>query len=1058
MIDKEKFHNFKIGSIVRIELENFMIYKHIEFLPGPFLNLILGPNGSGKSALVCSIIMGFGGDPQITGRSSNLIDYVRTGAHSASIIIEIHNPMGKNQLIQREIRISRNNRKTECHNVWRLNQKTVKKEEIAEFTKRINIDVNNLCQILPQERVVEFSRLNSKDLLFSTEKSIGNVNMYEQHMKLIELSSEIVDLESKISETKSFLIKYKNFQTNIEPDLKLIQEKKRYEENIQWLYKKQVWLQYEEKRLVYLAARNEFDEKKKEYDEFVSKIEPLKINREKAVKMYREIKQTKQTSKFISKLAESYKTIQMFRNTQKEHVASYHETLSEQKRNKDRLSQYRQDYRNYTNDLENHPKMSDLEADSAKIKAKLDEFDKKIRENISASSTHRSRYENAISEKRFHDNRKKEIKNLFNARMEKINQRDTWTRSAYEWLLKNKDRFEGEVFPPLITQINVVSDEYANSVEVAIGTMDMSTFLFEKLSDLEYFNENLKKDLNIRVNVAMIPQNDIDNEPTFNIEKYKFLGIFARVSDLFTAPKKVMSYLIKNYHINQIPVGNAITEDKIQELINHSSFRKIITPKNLYLIVISSYDGEKSTQIIPMPPAKFLNIIINDKEIEEIDRTLVVLEKQITESQAMVQKYTNENDILKENRGKLSDEFKTIGIRKSGLRTIQAKIDEKKRQIDHLEKLLKSENKHKEELIKNLEEQHRKEMSLLEKLPNVLVEAIKFNKSDLLAASKAKKISRIKDRLEIIYSNLESHKNEKFVVINQLNNNFKELQKTTREFRKYAIEKSGFNFNEDLDEEIRKKMHDLPEKLDEISDMIDTLKLRCEGIQDVDQSLLEDYKRYQLEIQNKYSECEKYEQQLDCRKQEINSLKPIWLTELKGLIDKINENFTKFMDHLNYSGEVYLFTGDKEYSFDDYGIRIKVKFRDAEPFKDLDVYHQSGGERSVSTMVYMLSLQELAHVPFRVVDEINQGMDENNERCVFDLIAEVSKRNSSQYFLLSPKLLTKLKYTDEMKIHIIFNGPHSYVNWNKSIEDILQDDEDDGIKQEEEMIYENNDD
>lgn len=40
--------------------------------------------------------------------------------------------------------------------------------------------------------------------------------------------------------------------------------------------------------------------------------------------------------------------------------------------------------------------------------------------------------------------------------------------------------------------------------------------------------------------------------------------------------------------------------------------------------------------------------------------------------------------------------------------------------------------------------------------------------------------------------------------------------------------------------------------------------------------------------------------------------------------------------------------------------------------KDLDAYHQSGGERSVSTMIYMLSLQELANVPFRVVDEINQ--------------------------------------------------------------------------------------
>lgn len=105
--------------------------------------------------------------------------------------------------------------------------------------------------------------------------------------------------------------------------------------------------------------------------------------------------------------------------------------------------------------------------------------------------------------------------------------------------------------------------------------------------------------------------------------------------------------------------------------------------------------------------------------------------------------------------------------------------------------------------------------------------------------------------------------------------------------------------------------------------------------------------------------------------------------------------------------------------------------------KDLDAYHQSGGERSVSTMIYMLSLQELANVPFRVVDEINQGMDETNERFVFDLIAEVSRKNSSQYFLLSPKLLPNLNYTPEMKVHIIFNGPHIYVNWNNVFANLL---------------------
>jgi hypothetical protein len=45
-------------------------------------------------------------------------------------------------------------------------------------------------------------------------------------------------------------------------------------------------------------------------------------------------------------------------------------------------------------------------------------------------------------------------------------------------------------------------------------------------------------------------------------------------------------------------------------------------------------------------------------------------------------------------------------------------------------------------------------------------------------------------------------------------------------------------------------------------------------------------------------------------------------------------------------------------------------------------HRQSGGERSVSTMLYLIALQEFTKCPFRVVDEINQGMDAVNERKV----------------------------------------------------------------------------
>lgn len=46
---------------------------------------------------------------------------------------------------------------------------------------------------------------------------------------------------------------------------------------------------------------------------------------------------------------------------------------------------------------------------------------------------------------------------------------------------------------------------------------------------------------------------------------------------------------------------------------------------------------------------------------------------------------------------------------------------------------------------------------------------------------------------------------------------------------------------------------------------------------------------------------------------------------------------------------------------------------------------QSGGEKSVSTIMFLLSLQNITETPLRVVDEINQGMDQTNERKVFQV-------------------------------------------------------------------------
>ena len=158
-----------------------------------------------------------------------------------------------------------------------------------------------------------------------------------------------------------------------------------------------------------------------------------------------------------------------------------------------------------------------------------------------------------------------------------------------------------------------------------------------------------------------------------------------------------------------------------------------------------------------------------------------------------------------------------------------------------------------------------------------------------------------------------------------------------------------------------------------------------------------------------------------------------WKDKVKNLERKLNTLFAKFMEELNYHGQVCL----REIGgLDTYEMQMNVSFRGESDIAPLSGQRHSGGERAVATIMYLMALQGLTSAPFRVVDEINQGMDERNERLVFDIIVRnscVSKEErllnalayKPQYFLVSPKLLQGLRAmeSDGVTVLMIWNGP-----------------------------------
>jgi structural maintenance of chromosomes protein 5 len=98
--------------------------------------------------------------------------------------------------------------------------------------------VTNLCQFLPQEKVSEFARLNSEELLENTEKAVGGIELYEKHNELKNQREKSREFEQELKATEDTLRKEEAINSRLENQVSSFIEKKKFEENIKWLKRK----------------------------------------------------------------------------------------------------------------------------------------------------------------------------------------------------------------------------------------------------------------------------------------------------------------------------------------------------------------------------------------------------------------------------------------------------------------------------------------------------------------------------------------------------------------------------------------------------------------------------------------------------------------------------------------------------------------------------------------------------------------------------------------------------------------------------------------------------
>ena len=79
-----------------------------------------------------------------------------------------------------------------------MNNVTVTHARVKEEMNKLGVQLDNLCQFLPQDRVVEFARLSPEELLKETERATGNSELYDMHEQLQEHKTGIQGLEREV--------------------------------------------------------------------------------------------------------------------------------------------------------------------------------------------------------------------------------------------------------------------------------------------------------------------------------------------------------------------------------------------------------------------------------------------------------------------------------------------------------------------------------------------------------------------------------------------------------------------------------------------------------------------------------------------------------------------------------------------------------------------------------------------------------------------------------------------------------------------------------------------
>lgn len=658
---------FQPGSIVRVKLTNFVTYTAAEFHLGPSLNMIIGPNGTGKSTLVCAICLGLGWSSENLGRAKELSEFVKNGADEATIEIELAKAEGmrKNPVVTRVLRRADN--KT----VFFIDGKLSRKSAVMDMCQRFSIQIDNLCQFLPQDRVVEFAKMKDTERLTATLGAAAPYQMTVWHDLLKGYRNEEKILEAKRHTESEHLKALEALQNTTRGDLERWNQRQELATKAAALEKTRPIIQLRIRKNEFTRLKEDAAIANRELAELRAEVEPVRQAGADAQAYHDQIKQIvqrrKQMMDMIKKQAEK-KALAI--SAENKNVQDFKDQIAGEIRSKQGRQQDLARLTKKISDLERKHQEQPVDYDEASFRQRKDE----LRQEISTADRQITEFRGTMKviEAKIGDfkaqgkavKQQRERLDTQSGKQTSLLQKiSPHTAKAWEWFEQNQAQLslQGEVYGPAILTCSITDPRYADAVESQMRLGDAVAITFTNKDDQQlllhkFTNKNELGLHGVHLRTSPKPLSSfLPPVPNADLARFGFEGY---LRDYITGPDPVIAMLCDNVKLNRVAYAAKSISEQQHTDASRSPIQAWVSGRETFRITTRREYGVSSTSVNHLKRGQFfVDSPVNSDEKLQLDEQWRNLTREATEkvdehnqAKAEVQRLVQEVKNLKDQR------------------------------------------------------------------------------------------------------------------------------------------------------------------------------------------------------------------------------------------------------------------------------------------------------------------------------------------------------------------------------------------------------------------------